>query len=326
MIRFSVVIPVYKVEEYLDQCVQSVLNQTYRHLEVILVDDGSPDRCGELCDLWAQKDERIRVLHQENGGLSAARNAGIRHATGDYLLFLDSDDWWENSDVLAGIAQQLVKTPVDVLSFNYRKSYDGVLQPPYFDPALPSSDQVESLSQIVQQDRWINGACNKAVSRSLLTDNELFFRLGITAEDIDWTLRLALAAESFAFGNVCVFVYRQHGASISHSLSLKKIQTLSANIRVCIQLLEADRKDKANSLTPYVAYQYGTLIYNVANLPGPQRKTLLADIRDMQWLLSCSVNHKVRLIYRCSRIVGLSATLVLLRMRGNLQRRMELGG
>lgn len=91
----SVVVPVYKVEEYLDQCVESVVNQTYRNLEIILVDDGSPDKCPEMCDAWAKKDSRIKVVHKENGGLGDARNAGIAVASGDYLGFVDSDDWCE---------------------------------------------------------------------------------------------------------------------------------------------------------------------------------------------------------------------------------------
>ena len=111
--KFSVVIPVYKVEEYLDECVQSVLSQTYTDLEAVLVDDGSPDRCGRMCDDWAKKDHRVHVIHQQNGGLSAARNTGIRNATGDYILFLDSDDWWENDTVLASVAEQLIRTPVE---------------------------------------------------------------------------------------------------------------------------------------------------------------------------------------------------------------------
>ena len=88
----SVVVPVYKVEIYLDKCIQSVLNQTFRDFELILVDDGSPDRCGEICDLWAEKDHRIRVIHKSNGGLSDARNAGISQAKGEWLSFVDSDD------------------------------------------------------------------------------------------------------------------------------------------------------------------------------------------------------------------------------------------
>lgn len=89
----SVIIPVYRVERYLNRCVESVVSQSYRNLEIILVDDGSPDQCGEMCDAWAEKDRRIRVIHKRNGGLSDARNAGIRAAAGEYLVFVDSDDY-----------------------------------------------------------------------------------------------------------------------------------------------------------------------------------------------------------------------------------------
>ena len=89
----SVIIPIYNVEAYLDECVQSILSQTHKQLEIILVDDGSPDGCPAMCDAWAEKDSRIRVIHKENGGLSDARNVGIDAATGDYIAFVDSDDW-----------------------------------------------------------------------------------------------------------------------------------------------------------------------------------------------------------------------------------------
>ena len=89
----SVIIPVYKVEKYLRQCVDSVINQTYKNLEIILVDDGSPDNCGKICDEYAQKDRRIKVIHQENQGVSAARNLGTKLAQGEYITYVDSDDW-----------------------------------------------------------------------------------------------------------------------------------------------------------------------------------------------------------------------------------------
>ena len=93
--EISVIVPVYKVEPYLDRCVQSILRQTFRAFELILVDDGSPDGCPAMCDAWAKQDRRIRVLHKENGGLSSARNAGLAVATGRYISFVDSDDWIE---------------------------------------------------------------------------------------------------------------------------------------------------------------------------------------------------------------------------------------
>ena len=111
----SVIVPIYKVEAYLDACVSSITEQTHKHLEIILVDDGSPDNCGAMCDAWASKDSRIKVIHKENGGLSDARNAGIEIANGDYIAFVDGDDWimpqmyetmlaaitWETADICA---------------------------------------------------------------------------------------------------------------------------------------------------------------------------------------------------------------------------------
>ncbi len=88
----SIIVPIYKVETYLPRCLDSIIAQTYKNLEIILVDDGSPDRCGEICDEYAQKDSRIKVIHQENGGVSVARNTGIRNVNGDYITFIDSDD------------------------------------------------------------------------------------------------------------------------------------------------------------------------------------------------------------------------------------------
>ena len=109
----SIIIPVYKVEEYLDRCVESVVNQTYTNLEIILVDDGSPDRCPQMCDDWAKKDDRIRVVHQQNKGLSGARNTGIREAKGEYVYFLDSDD-----EITHDCIETLLK-PLEIHCFDF---------------------------------------------------------------------------------------------------------------------------------------------------------------------------------------------------------------
>lgn len=115
----SVIVPVYKVEQYLDKCVQSILDQTFRDFELLLVDDGSPDKCGEMCETWAKKDGRIRVIHKPNGGLSDARNAGIVQANGDYLLFVDSDDWIEKN-MLATLYGLIREADADMACCNFR--------------------------------------------------------------------------------------------------------------------------------------------------------------------------------------------------------------
>jgi glycosyltransferase involved in cell wall biosynthesis len=113
----SVIIPIYNVELYLSRCIESVLNQSFKDLEMILVDDGSPDKCPTICDEYAKRDERVKVIHKKNGGLSSARNAGIEIAVGEYLTFLDSDDAWAE-DKLKDIIIKLKENPADFLAFS----------------------------------------------------------------------------------------------------------------------------------------------------------------------------------------------------------------
>ena len=118
----SIIVPVYKTKDYLSQCIESLLSQTYRNVEVILVDDGSPDECPALCDAYASKDKRIRVIHKENGGLSSAREAGIQYAHGDYIMVVDSDDWLE-PDTIAGCLEVALKNEADCVMFGYVREY-----------------------------------------------------------------------------------------------------------------------------------------------------------------------------------------------------------
>ncbi len=126
-IKISVVVPVYKVEMYLERCVRSLCRQTYKNLEIILVDDGSPDRSGELCDELAAQDDRIVVIHKENGGLSDARNAGIDRATGDYIAFIDSDDWYDPA-MLEILLKLCLQHGAEIGECSFRSIYQEFVQ------------------------------------------------------------------------------------------------------------------------------------------------------------------------------------------------------
>lgn len=129
----TVIVPVFKTELYLDQCVQSILSQTYPELEVLLIDDGSPDKCPALCDAYAAQDARIRVIHKENGGLSSAREAGIQNASGNYIMVVDSDDWIEPTTV-ASCVENAQRNSADCVMFGYIREYPGKSLPnPLFD-------------------------------------------------------------------------------------------------------------------------------------------------------------------------------------------------
>ncbi len=121
----SIIVPIYKVEKYLDRCINSLVNQTYNNIEIILVDDGSPDNCGKMCDEWAKRDNRIKVIHKENAGLGYARNSGLAEATGDYVMFVDSDDYIkENTCEL--VLGRIKQTNAQICSFGHVDDFDGV--------------------------------------------------------------------------------------------------------------------------------------------------------------------------------------------------------
>jgi len=122
MEKISIIIPVYNTEKYLSKCLDSIIFQTYNNLEIILVDDGSPDNCGNICDEYAKKDERVKVIHRKNGGVSSARNEGLRNATGEYISFIDSDDWIE-LDMYESMIKKIKEKNVDAVRCSYTREY-----------------------------------------------------------------------------------------------------------------------------------------------------------------------------------------------------------
>lgn len=262
-IDFSVIIPVYNVESYIRQCVDSVLGQESVSMEILLIDDGSTDSSGSICDEYAQKYDCVTVKHQINKGASAARNVGIELATGKYIIFLDSDDWWKNTNVLHNISERLLLTQANVLCFNYEKT-DGVKKTrEYFRGSEDMPSEIrpsDSFTYVIEHDLWIASVWNKVVNRKLFENEKLRFREGTTSEDIDWCLRLALYAEAFDYLSEVVFCYRQRISSVSHLVDNTSMLMLYHNIEYCLSILSrTDNNLRSKQLHSYVGFYYGTL-------------------------------------------------------------------
>ena len=169
----SFVIPVYNVEKYLNECVDSVITQNFRDLEIILVDDGSPDGSGQICDQYAEKYGFVTVIHKTNGGLSDARNAGINAASGDYILFLDSDDYIANGSI-AAIADYILKFSPDVVFLNAKKVFpDGRIVPigdDYNAEKINGKDKKTVMKHLASLPKYPGSACTKAIRRQLIMD------------------------------------------------------------------------------------------------------------------------------------------------------------
>ena len=215
-ILVSVIVPVYNVEEYLGRCVDSILSQTYRNLEVILVDDGAKDNSGAICDSYAQKDSRVRVIHKENGGLSSARNAGIDIASGDYLEFVDSDDWLE-PDAVESMIQQALTHQVDLVlggrwdvSAETGEKKKGLC--PVKQEVIPGTEMVRRIF------RWENcdsSACDKLFHRSLF--REIRFPNGKVVEDVPIMYKIVLDAGRVALLDRPIYNYYHRAGSITYT-------------------------------------------------------------------------------------------------------------
>lgn len=228
----SVIVPVYKVEEYLEPCVDSILNQTYRDIEIILVNDGSPDACGEICDRLACKDERIRVIHKENGGLASARNAGIEAAKGTYLTFIDSDDQYGDVNTLEACMARLLSDPsLDIVQFplEYTSGQGETISPvlKYFDKKYSEPFQlVEEFADWLKNNAAnVNGSvCNKVFCSRLF--KHYSFNT-IYSEDTDFLIRILEQRPKVLVQNEGKYLYFQREGSIIHShRSLKKLQDI----------------------------------------------------------------------------------------------------
>lgn len=225
----SVIVPVYKVEAYLNKCVQSIVDQTHRNLEIILVDDGSPDRCGEICDAWAAKDSRIRVIHKPNGGGAQARNTGLDHATGDYISFVDSDDYI-HTEMLSFLMRTIQATQSDIAECGYRVVAEDT-------NAMEVSGKDTVVCYTTEQalrENIRDRVCRQLVWNKLYAQRVLDGVRFVEKKFIDdefFTYRAIAQAEKIAVTTKQYYFYRQQSGSAMHQrFSLKWFQSVEAKM------------------------------------------------------------------------------------------------
>lgn len=306
---FSIIVPVYNVQDYLEECVQSVLRQDFGDYELILVDDGSTDRSGAMCDALALVDSRIRVLHQENQGLSAARNHGTLLAQGKYILFLDSDDFYPQTDFLKKVCQE--SNDKDVVCYNYARYTDHLLSP-MLDFPVPDKEPDELWLELVKRNAYTSSACVKAVKRELLVQKEIAFEEGALSEDIEWSAKLMQAARDVALAPECVYAYRVRANSITHCVSQKHVDMQCRILNKLIAAPPEGSKAFCDAYNGYVAFQYCTLLINMRLSKPPGSRETREQIRELAWLLRYDANRIVKLIARVYSQLGFEITSWLL--------------
>ena len=241
----SVIVPVYKVEQYLERCVNSLLAQTYENVEILLVDDGSPDRCPQMCDAYAEKYEKIQVIHQENRGLSGARNAGIDQAKGEYLAFVDSDDLW-SPYFLESLYKALKENDADISQCRWEYMHGDELKESYQpNAAVTCFTNREMLANLyIQTGAYYVVAWNKLYKRELF--ESIRYPEGRIHEDEATTYKLFDLAKKCVFVDNALYGYfvGSGGTSITRNgFNLKKLDWRVANKERVAYFVEKDYKE-----------------------------------------------------------------------------------
>lgn len=247
---FSVVIPVYNVEKYLDECLQSVFRQDYQNYEIILVNDGSKDYSAKMCFEYAQKYPHITFISQPNQGLSDARNAGVKQAHGQYILFLDSDDYWAHEHVLSDLAQLVEqKSAPDLILTSAFSLRNNQLFPFDLPPVLNDNGMFQQTLESIGITKGRCYAWLKIVKRALFTEHQCWFQPKILCEDVLWEIKLAQHIHTYAiYPNHCYVYRRDNSQSLTNSLTIERTQTLFDLIRYALREL----RENSRSALPVV--------------------------------------------------------------------------
>jgi len=320
-ILLSFILPIYNVEDCLEECIDSILVQVTEECEIILVDDGAIDASGEICDRYARNDSVIRVIHKENGGLSSARNAGLRIAAGRYVSFVDSDDVIV-SGCVSKILEWIRNEGTDICFMQAVKFYpDGTetdLGEGITRAGLWHKDKKSAVAYLASRPKYPGSAWAKLFRRAFLLDNDLHFPYDRRySEDLGFLLDSILSAESFDALDIPFYRYRQkRTGSITSKLSTRNFHDLLTFIEESVEKLTVDKRAKdeiSRTAMGFVAYEYSVLIYLYNHVAEDDKKDTLKKMKPYKWILKYKSNTMSKLVFLTSSVCGIRLTSFLLK-------------
>lgn len=308
---FSIIVPVYNVKNYLQDAVDSILNQTYKGYEIILVDDGSNDGTEILCDEISKSDSTIKIIHQENQGLSQARNNGIKIALGKYLLFLDSDDLWLDREYLNKLKHKInICAEPDLVVLSHYTEIDITGKYLAEKSSGINTKQInrlsydEALRSIARSNYFPISAWAKVIKRDIVYRYKLFFEPGLRSEDIDWSFKVFNVCKTVFFWNEKNYAYRIREDSISHYLKEKTYNDLLFIIAKWSETFKKDKNNiRKNTMLGILSYEYFILIGIRAILKD--FKMHQKELKELWWLSQYSYSRKTILCRMLIQILGI---------------------
>ena len=309
----SVIIPVYKTEKYLRQCIDSVLSQSFKDLEVILVDDGSPDSCPAICDTYAETCPKVKVIHQENGGAAAARNAGIRASCGEYLIFLDSDDRWQGGGRLEKLVEAMTARQADVIGFTavsisalngrVRESSRSINI-----ERISGRPKLDALEYMRRTNNLFSVVWRVAVRRLLVIENGIWFPEGLIAEDYDWLAGIICHMKSIDYVKEDLVAYRIFvTGSITSTVSVKSARSILTIAEKWDVKLKTERIDCPVIVRTMIGNALVTIFSQLGFFDKQERKQILRGLKKYKAMMRSVPVLRYRAVYGIYRMFGAAA-------------------
>ncbi len=309
---FSIIVPVYNTEKELERCVRSVTCQSFEDFELILVDDGSKDGSGALCDAFAAEDCRIKTIHQKNAGCSEARNTGVRAAKGEYLIFVDSDDMWNDVDALSGLSRVIKNSEgVEVVCFGVQIYNDDGTFVKERKPVLENANgnnKTEIVRELIYSNGYFSTSYVKALRRDFFLREGLYFIKGLLSEDIEWSARVLIGCKSIAVYPSAFYkrIQRSEG-SITSSIGKKNITDILNSIEQGVSQTEmhAESDELKKLYFEYWAYQYAMLLGLLKKVrKDTDYQLIIKKMIALKWLLRYDHVEKVRAVRVLVSVLG----------------------
>ena len=312
---FSIVVPVYNVEKYLKDCVDSILSQSFKDFELILVDDGSRDSSGNICDAYAKNDDRIRVIHKENGGQSTARNTGIENANGEFAVFIDSDDMFSDTDFLYDLSNAIDEN-TDVVVFRYCKYYDSgkVDSCGISLKDISSLEKSSLLKELVRRDAFFCSCWSKCVRMNILKKNNIIFDTNLSCEDMDWYYSVVSNANEFKVIDKPYVYYRQRENSVTSSFKKKSITDYIFTLeKWSNNFKKSEDENEKYVMLSSLAKLYCNLLISYSR-HTKELKDCKKQIFSFKYLLKYDLNPRTKVIGKFVKFFGLNITCMLLKI------------
>lgn len=316
-IKFSIIVPVYNVEKYILECLDSILKQDYDNYEILLINDGSTDKSGNICEIYAAKNEKIKVFHKKNGGLSSARNFGLERATGDYVVFVDSDDYiasWSLTEfykILKNKNFDILETRLTEVNVEEKKTIDEHLEK-YFSQGF---DKERAIEWIIKQSENIWPAPKKIVSLSYIKKNNLKFWEGKLHEDVDWTSRICYTANSYAAMIRPWYYYRvQREGSITSNVKLKNVLSILEIAEFHYNYYIKNRNETTQKIIEEIVKGVCSLLAKSCYLTIEEKKEIKRYLEKNKNIFNVIPNLKCRVFILAIKVFGIERILNLLKV------------